>query len=57
LVTNLLYILASKVKTSDKEDKDAVKQENADTASITVDKSEEGKNAVVEDKRDQTDGI
>lgn len=51
-----MYLLASKVKTSDKEDKDAVKQENAEAASVTPDKSEDGKDAVDEDKQDQTDG-
>lgn len=44
------------VKTSDKEDKDAVKQENGEAASVTPDKSEDGKDAVDEDKQDQTDG-
>jgi len=52
-----LFILAPKVKTSDKEDKDAVKQENGDVASVTADKSESGRDAEDDDKQEQTDGI
>ena len=53
---NFLYLLASKVKTSEKEDKDAVKQENGEAVSVTADKSEDSKDTVDEDKQDQTDG-
>ena len=53
---NFLYLLASKVKTSEKEDKDAVKQENGEAAGVTADKSEDSKDTVDEDKQDQTDG-
>ena len=51
-----MYLLASKVKTSEKEDKDAVKQENGEAVSVTADKSEDSKDTVDEDKQDQTDG-
>ena len=54
--TNFLYLLASKVKTSEKEDKDAVKEENGEAVSVTADKSEDGKDTVDEDKQGQTDG-
>lgn len=57
LVINFLYLLASKAKTSQKEDKDSVKQENGEAASATTDKSEDGKDTVDEEKQDQTDGI
>ena len=56
IVTNFLYLLASKVKTSEKEDVDAVKQDNGEAASVTADKSEDSKDTVDEDKQDQTDG-
>lgn len=57
MVINFLYLLASKAKTSQKEDKDSVKRENGEAASATTDKSEDGKDTVDEEKQDQTDGI
>lgn len=56
IVTNFFHLLASKVKTSEKEEKDAMTEENDEAASVTADKSEDGKDTVDEDKQDQTDG-
>lgn len=47
-----MYLLASKVKTSEKEDKDAAKQDNDEPASSTAGKSEDGKDVADEDKQD-----